>query len=169
MQDLLKNLLGGGKPPNDITDFVNRYEQGNPADGYSSQEALNRYQQVAPNCSPQLFEESAEAAFARMSPQERAQLVALMRQQAGQQQVNVPDLNGDGVDDRLQDPRALAQMASRMQQQQPGLLEQLLGGGGASSGVANMAGAVMENPAARAALAGIAAMAVKKMIEGNAR
>jgi hypothetical protein len=124
---------------------------------------MQRYQQVAANCSPQQYQESAEQAFARLSPQERMEFGQYLQQRAQQQGVNFADYNRDGIDDRFQqDPRALAQMTTRMEQQQPGLLGQLLGGG--SGG----AGSVLENPIAKAALAGIAAMAVKQVL-GNQR
>jgi hypothetical protein len=49
-------------------------------------------------------------------------------------------------------------MTSRMEQQQPGILSQLLGGGGGG------AGSLLDNPLAKAALAGVAAMAVKQLM-----
>src|SRR5687767_4098152 len=120
MENLLQGLLGGGQQRQQYQDFVQRYEQGPPWDGYSDQEVLQRYQQVAPNCSPQLYQESAEEAFARLSPQERRQFGQHLRQRAQQQHMPFPDLNQDGIDDRFQqDPRALAQMTTRMEQQQP--------------------------------------------------
>jgi hypothetical protein len=69
-------------------------------------------------------------------------------------------LDGDGIDDRLQDPGYLAQVTGGMQQRQPGMLEQLLGGGGGGGGGR---GGMLSNPLAKATLAGVAAMAVKKM------
>jgi len=165
--DLLQNLLGGGQQRQQYQDFVQRYDQGHPSEGYSGQEVMQRYQQVAANLPPQQFEESAAQAFARLTPEERRQFGLFLQQRAQQQGISVPDLNQDGIDDRFQqDPRALAQMTSRMEQQQPGLLGQLLGGngGGGSGGVGEM----LNNPLAKAALAGIAAMAVKNML-GNQR
>jgi len=58
-----------------------------------------------------------------------------------------------------QDPRELARVTARLRQQQPGGLGSLLGGGG-GGGMGDMLG----NPLAKAALAGIAAVAVKKMM-----
>lgn len=168
----LQSLLGGAQggqqqqQRQDYQDFVRRYDQGSPWSGVSDQEAMQRYQQVAPRLSPQEYQESAQEAFARLSPQERLQLGQYLQQQARQQGVNVPDLNGDGIDDRLQDPAYLAQATGRMQQQQPGLLGQLLGGAAGGGGGAGGVGQVMANPLARAALAGIAAVAVKRMM-GN--
>ena len=172
--DLLQNLLGGGQQRQEYQDFVNRYDQGSPYDGISDQEAYSRYQQIAPQIPQDVYQESAQEAFSRMSPQERRQFGQQLRQQAQQHNLNFPDLNGNGVDDRMeQDPRYLAQITGQMHQQQPGLLGQLLGGGGGgmqqmlgggqTSGAANMLG----NPLAKAAMAGIAAMAVKRMMSGG--
>jgi len=68
------------------------------------------------------------------------QLGQQLIQQARQQGQSFPDVNGDGIDDRLQDPNFLAQKTTQVHQQQPGLLGQLLGGGGASGGHASGAG-----------------------------
>lgn len=64
------------------------------------------------------------AAGVRPTHATRAGLIQSARQ-GGQ---SFPDVNGDGIDDRLQDPNFLAQKATQVQQQQPGLLGQLLGG-----------------------------------------
>ena len=158
--NLLEQLMGGGKQRSDWDDFVGRYEQGAPYDGISDREALDRYQQVGPQLPSDVYEESAQEAFARMSPQERAQFVQYLRQRARQQNFDFPDLNQDGIDDRAQrDPRELARMTTRMRQQQPGGLGALLGGGG--GGMGDMLG----NPLAKAALAGVAAIAVNKMMD----
>jgi len=235
---LFESLMGGAqrggmgaRPPEqqrqqqEFQDFIGRYEQGPPWAGVSDQEAVSRYQQVAPYVTPEVYEQSAQEAFARMSPQERAEFARYLQQQARGQNVDFPDLNRDGVDDRLQDPAYLAQVTSRMHQQQPGLLGQLLGGaaGGSAGGQQNRAvmeaiqirnayeadkntptdqwlrargmtkaqldaalalasragpqgtegmtggGAVemLNNPLAKAALAGIAAMAAKRMLSGR--
>jgi hypothetical protein len=170
----LQSLLGGGpggqqQQRQDYQDFVRRYDEGPPWAGVSDQEAAQRYQQVAPRLSPQEYEESAQEAFARLSPQQRQQLGRYLQQQARQQGVEVPDLNRDGIDDRLQDPAYLAHAAGQMQQQQPGLLGQLLGGapagGSGSAGGSGGVGEVLASPLAKAALAGIAAVAVKRMMD----
>ncbi len=178
MQDFLGSLLGGGQQQQQYRDFVQRYEQGHPSEGYSGQEVMQRYQTVAANASPELYQQSAEQAFARLTPQERQQFFQFLQQRAQQQGVPFQDLDRDGIDDRMQqDPRALAQMTARMEQQQPGLLGQLLGGvlGGPQSsaqpggmGNAGGVGAMLDNPVAKAALAGIAAMAVKNIMERRA-
>jgi hypothetical protein len=162
--DILAQILGGGQQRQQYQDFVNRYDQGPPWQGIDDREAYDRYQQVAPQLPPQMYQESAQEAFARLSPQQRMQLGQYLQQRAQQQGIGgFQDLNRDGVDDRLQDPGYLAQATGRMEQQQPGILGQLLGGGGGMGG----GGSMLENPIAKAALAGIAAMAVKKMMSGR--
>jgi hypothetical protein len=158
---------GGQEQRRDYQDFVGRYEQGAPWEGISDREASQRYDQVASRLSPQEYQESAQEAFARLTPQQRQQFGQYLQQQARQQGVDVPDLNRDGIDDRMQDPAYLAQVTGRLQQQQPGLVGQLLGAGGGAGAGGGGVGQVLANPLAKAALAGIAAIAVKRMMDGN--
>ena len=159
--DMLGQLLGGGQRREEYQDFVNRYDTGAPWDGISDQEAYSRYQQVAPQLPPQMYQESAQEAFSRLTPQQRLQLGQHLQQQTRQQGLNVPDLNRDGIDDRLQDPAYLARATGQLHQQQPGILGDLLGGGGGGGQ------GMLQSPVAKAALAGIAAVAVKKMMSGR--
>ena len=160
---LLDDLLGGGQQRQSYQDFVGRYDQGPPYQGISDREAMSQYQQVATRLPPDMYQQSAQEAYARMSPQERMQFAQHLQQRTQQYQgFSFPDLEQDRVDDRYQDPRMLAQMTSRMEQQQPGILGQLLGGGGGGG-----AGSMLDNPLAKAALAGVTAMAVKRMMGGR--
>jgi len=136
-------------------DFIGRYEQGSPYQGYSGQEAFHNYQRVAGRMSPQDLEESAAEAFQRMSPQERMQYAQMMQQQGGVQ------FSGGQMDD----PRQLARMTAQIHQQRPGGLGALFGGGGNRGG--GGAGDMLDNPLAKAALGGIAAMAMKRMMGGR--
>ena len=145
----------------EFDDFIQRYEQGAPWESVSDREALERYQQVAPHASPEVYQDAAREAFERLSPQQRAEFGQYLRQQARRQNIEVPDLNQDGIDDRLQDPATLARVTSRIHEQEPGTFDQLLGGRGAD--VAN----ALNNPLAKAALAGIAAMAAKRILSGR--
>ncbi len=153
--NILQNILGGGQQQQDYQGFVNRYQQGQPWEGYTDQEVMNRYQQVAPNLSPQQYQQAAQQSFERMTPEQRMQFGQYMQQQAQQQgfQAPFPDANRDGIDDRYQDPNYLAQTMGRMQQQQPDMLHQILSPGGA-----------LGNPLAKAALAGVAALAAKQFL-----
>ncbi len=69
--DILQNILGAGQQRQQFQDFANRYEQGAPFDGISEQEALQHYRQVAPHLPPQMWQESAQESFSRLSPQQR--------------------------------------------------------------------------------------------------
>ncbi len=167
----LENLMGSGQQQDDYRDYVRRYDQGAPYDGISNDEVMSRYQQVAPHMSPQMYQESAHEAFSGMDPQERMQFGQFLQQQARSQGMQFQDLDMDGQDDRFQDPGYLSQITGRMEQQQPGMLGQLLGGalgGGLGGGVGNSMGGGMggalSNPIAKAALGGIAAMAARRMM-----
>ena len=169
--NMLEGLLGGGKQRSDWDDFVGRYDRGAPYDGISDDEAVRRYDQVAGQLSPQQYEQAAYGAFAWMSPQERLEFGRSLQRQSRQQGMDIPDFNGDGIDDRLQDAGYLAQVTGRMQQCQPGGLSALLGGSGGGGGMGGMLGGggggmgdMLGNPLAKAALAGVAAMAVKQMM-----
>lgn len=147
---MLEQLLGGGGQRQEYQDFAARYQQGLPHEGYSDQEVAQRYQQIAPNLSPQDYEAAAEQAYARLSPQQRIEFAQYLQQQGAAG-------FGQGVPiQQYQDPRALAQATARLHQQQPGLLSGLLRGGAGGG-----------NPLAKAALAGIAAMAISRALGGG--
>lgn len=152
---MLQSLLQGGAQQ-EFQDFVNRYEQGPPHEGYSGEEALNRYQQVATQLPSDQYQQVAEEAFQRMSPQQRQQFAEYVQQQTQSRGLPVPSVQPQ----QYQDPSALAQMLTSMHQQQPSMLGQLFGGGGGGGGM-------LQSPAAKAALAGIAALAVKRMMSGH--
>jgi len=171
VDQLLGGLFGGQDNDDDTMrrdraqDFVNRYDQGAPWDNISGDEALHNYQNVSQRLSPQEYQEAAAEAFQRMSPQERSQFAQLLQQQGGVQ------FDGGNYDD----PRRLAQLTGQYRQQQPDGLGALLGGGGGGGGLGSMLGGalggssggggnMLSNPLAKAALGGIAAMAMRKMM-----
>ena len=150
---LLDTLLGGGSQRQHYQDFVQRYEQGKPWEGVSDEEAAQHYSSVAQHLGTQEYRVAAEEAVNRLSPDERTQLADHLRQQARQQDVNFPGLHETP---NLEQPGVMASLMSAMHGQQPGILRQLLsGGGGAQSNVA------------KAALAGIAAIGLKKAMGGK--
>ena len=132
--------------------FADRYREGPPSEGYTDREAMEYYRRVAPQLPPQDYQEVARQAFERRSPQERLEFGRYLQGQARREGYaqQFPDFNRDGIDDRLQDPAYLAQVTGRMQQQ-PGMLDRLLGGTGQAGG--NPLG----HPLAKVALGGIAA------------
>ena len=154
MDQLLGGLFGGQDDDDDrrrgrAQDFVSRYEQGPPYEGISDEEAYHNYRQVAGRLPPQDYEESAAEAFQRLSPQERMQFAQMLQQRGGDRFGSV---RGD-------DPRQLAQAVARYRQQDEGGLASLFGGGGGGMGD------LLSNPLAKAALGGVAAIAMKKMLD----
>ncbi|PZR62027.1 MAG: hypothetical protein DLM71_07365 [Chloroflexi bacterium] len=167
--DLLGKLMSGGQGAG-LEDFTQRYNQGAPQDGITDAEAVSHYQQVAPQLPADVYQQSAQEAFSRLSPDQRAQFGQQLQQSANQQGVELPGYSGQP--ESLQDPGSLAQIATGLHQQQPGLLAQLLGAGGmggagAQAGTgANLGsgGGLLGGGIGRAVLGGIAAMAVQKLM-----
>jgi hypothetical protein len=94
-----------------------------------------------------------------MSPQERIQFGQFVQQQMQTQQTSVPAFGQGTSPQAYGDPRYLAEQTTQLHQQQPGMLTQLLDGG---SG-----GGMLASPVAKAALAGVAAMAVSNAMGGS--
>ncbi len=162
-----------GASREDHQDFVDRFRQGPQA--VSEEEVASRYEQVAPKLPPDVYQRSAQEVFAQLTPEQRMQLGEALIQSAREQGQSFPDVNQDGIDDRLQDPDYLAQTTARVEQKQPGLLSQLLGGGrptpsggvpagGMPSGVG--AGGMLGSPMAKGILGGIAAAGLMNMLTG---
>ena len=169
VDQLLGGLFGGQDDDDDrrqtrARDFVNRYETGAPDEGYSDEEAVHNYRQVAGRLSPREYEEAAAETFGRLSPQERKQLKRQMRERSGGRMV---------VDDDNDDPRELARMTSRYREQDSGGggLAGLFGMGGGGNGGDLMSaargggGGMLDNPLAKVAMGGIAAVAMKKILD----
>jgi nucleoid-associated protein YgaU len=161
---LLDALLGGGQGQEDQQGFLQRFEQGQPWEGYSDQEVLNRYGAVAGNASAQEYTQAASEAFARMSPEQRVEFGRLLQQRARERQLNLGTLEHSTIND-FQDAQRLASLTSEVHQQ-PGLLRSILGGGGTQA--QGQQASILSSPLAKAALAGIAAMAIKKVLGARA-
>jgi hypothetical protein len=160
--DMLQRVLGGSEQRSQYQDFANRFDQGSPYEGISDDEAESRYREVAPNLSRDDYRDSAEETFSRLSPQERREFSQYMRTRASQRGYSAQDydLDDDGIDDRMQDdPRQLAEMTTQLRDKDPNILEQLMGRGGT--------GGPLDNPIAKVAFAGIAAVAAKRLLGGG--
>lgn len=160
--DLLDRILGGPEKQTEYKDFINRFDRGSPYDSIDDREAVDRYQEVTRGLPRDQYRDSAADAFSRLSPQERADFSRWLRTRANERGVSVPDydLNDDGIDDRMQDdPGELAEMTTRVRDQEPSIFEQLLGKGGT--------GGPLDNPIAKIGLAGIAAMVAQRILGGR--
>jgi hypothetical protein len=154
---ILEGLLGGKGEA--LSEFARRFEGGG-SDAFSDEETTQHYGVIAKHLPAEHYGQVAEEALGQLSPEQRMELVEHLRVQARQQDVNFPGLHEET---ELHQPGNLAGLFGRMQQQQPGLLQQLLGGGGRGEG----GGGAFSNPIAKMALAGIAALGVKRLIGGR--
>lgn len=144
---LLDELTGGGQAQQDYQEFVGRYDQGAPYSGISDDEAMQRHDELAQQLSPQHYQQAATDSFANLSDDERAQVGQQLADHAQQQGIDSPDLNGVTQGD----PSSMGSLAGMLHQQSPGILGQLLGGGGGGQ-------------AGKGALAGIVANAARQFL-----
>lgn len=154
--DMLQGLLGGDRQQ-EYQDFAQRYQQGPPWTGFDEAEAAQRYQEVAPRLSPQQYRSSAEEAFSRLTPEQRAEFGQWLAERS--RDGNMPTSLSPS---EYSDPGRLAEYTSQVHQQRPDMLSQLLGG--VTSGGSGGMGGMLSSPIAKAALGGIAAIAVQKMM-----
>jgi len=161
---ILDELLGGGSRQREYTDFVNRYEQGHPAEGYSDEEVMQRYGDVAHAVPVDDYAQAAQEALARLSPEERAEFVKMLQERAQARGAQLPEQVAP-------DPRDLGRVLTDLHRT-PGVLRDILGGAGTQQPQPNGSNALMNllsSPLARAALAGITAMIVKRVMGGPRR
>jgi hypothetical protein len=161
--------LRGGQRKKDFQDFVNRYDQGHPSEGYTDEEVLEKYRDVAHAVPPDQYAQAAQEALARLSPEERAEFVRMLQARAQARNVPLPD--------RMEsNPQDLGSVLTDLHQT-PGRLRDLLGGGSAAapgrgaappaqSGGLDSLTSMLGSPLAKAALAGIAAMVARKVMRG---
>jgi hypothetical protein len=163
---ILDELLGGGPRQHDYKDFMNRYEQGHPSEGYSDQEVLERYRDVSHAVPRDQYAQAAQEALAKLSPEERAAFVKMLQERAQARGVALPR-------QMAPEPGDLGEVLTDLHQK-PGRLRDLLGGAPGSGAQPQAPGSspltdMLGSPLAKAALAGIVAMVVKRVMQGPAR
>jgi predicted RNA-binding Zn ribbon-like protein len=149
--------LFGGQRKQDFENFVDRYEQGRPSEGYDDQEVIDRYSDVAHQISDEDYEDATQRSLERLSPEERVELGQHLRERARERRLHIPELN-QYQDENFQNSSDLAGLIGKLHKN-PGQLRDLLRGRSTNQG-----GSIFDNPLAKAALAGIAAMAVKRLM-----
>jgi hypothetical protein len=162
--DLLEMLMGSKQTREGFQDFLNRFEDGPPWKGYDDREVMDRYGDVAHKASPSDYQQAARDAFGRLSQADREEFGELLAGQARKKGLDLPGF-GAGQGQGFGDVDWLSNITSQIHQQ-PGLLRDLLGGLTGNSG-ASSSGGIFSSPLAKAALAGIAAMLVKKALGGR--
>ena len=162
---ILDDLLAGGQLQKQYKDFVDRYEQGDPSQGYSDKEVLKRYGEVSHAVPPDQYAQAAQEALSKLSPEERAAFVKMLQERAAARGVTLPGKVAP-------DPKDLGKVLTDLHEK-PGQLRDILGPGGAqpqeqapgSNPIIN----ILKSPQARAVLAGIAATVVKRATQGDDR
>jgi hypothetical protein len=154
---ILDELLAGGQRQQEYKDFVDRYEKGHPAQGYSDQEVLKRYGEVSHAVQPDQYAQAAQEALSKLSPEERAAFVKMLQERAASRGLTLPGPVAP-------DPKDLGQVLTDLHKK-PGQLRDMLGAptqaqAPASSPITDM----LTSPMAKAVLAGIAAMVVKNVM-----
>jgi hypothetical protein len=167
--DLLEMLMGSSQAQEGFKNFLNRFEEGNPWEGYEDKEVLDRYGEVSHKVSSSDYQQAARGAFGRLSQADREEFGRMLAGQAQTKGLDLPGLT-PGRGQGFGNLDWLTQITSQLHQQ-PGLLRDLLGGlaGGKSTGssAGGSAGSILSSPLAKAALAGITAMLVKKALGGR--
>ena len=156
---ILDDLLGNEQIQKQYKDFVKRYEQGDPSEGYSDQEVLKRYGEVSHAVPPDQYAQAAQEALSKLSPEDRAEFLKMLQERAAARGVMLPRKVAS-------DPKDLGKVLTDLHEK-PGRLRDILGPGdgqpqGQASG-SNPIGDMLSSPMAKAVLAGIAAMVVKRM------
>ncbi len=171
--DLFEILMGAGQKRQEYEDFARRYEQGPPWEGYSDQEVFDRYGQVAHKLPSADYETAVREALSRLSPAEQADLLRNLQERTRARGVTLPEPDpgsgGGGLDELARSVREL--------HEQPGRLRDVLTGpaGGGPGGLPTRAaqgpggvppglGSIFASPLAKAAIAGITAMLVRRML-----
>ena len=160
---ILDELLGGGQRQKDYKDFVDRYEQGDPSEGYSDQEVLKRYGEVSHAVPPDQYAQAAQEALGKLSPEDRAEFLKMLQERAAARGVKLPGKVAS-------DPNDLGKVLTDLHAK-PGQLRDILGGGqpqGQAPG-SNPIIDILKSPQAKAVLAGIAATVVKRVTQGSSR
>lgn len=91
-------------------------------------QAIERYRYMLRTAPPETLEQAYTEAFAKLSPEQRQKIVSELSQAS-------PEAERQAVASTpLEDPRALARVATRSEIRQPGVMERSLGGGAMGMG-----------------------------------
>jgi hypothetical protein len=162
---ILDELLAGGQRQQEYKDFIDRYEQGDPSQGYSDQEVLKRYGEVSHAVQPDQYARAAQEALSKLSPEERAAFVKMLQERAAARGLTLPGPVAS-------DPKDLGQVLTDLHKK-PGQLRDMLGSPAQPQAQAPAPGSspitdILTSPMAKAVLAGIAAMVVKNVMRPRA-
>ena len=118
---ILDELLGNEQLQKQYKDFVKRYEQGDPSEGYSDQEVLKRYGEVSHAVPPDQYAQAAQEALSKLSPEDRAEFLKMLQERAAARGVMLPGKVAS-------DPKDLGKVLTDLHEK-PGQLRDILGPG----------------------------------------
>ena len=122
----LTNMLQDAATKEELQDFTQRYEKGQPWEGISDDEAREQYDKVAPQLDDREYEESARESFERLEPEQRKEAAREL---------------GVGETD---DPDELARETNRVRKEKPDLLQQLMSNPAIKGAVAGIAASAVK-------------------------
>jgi len=170
VDQLLGGLFGGNDDDDEptrrrrATDFVDRYERG-AHDQIGDDEVVQNYRATTSRLSPDQYQQAATDAFRNMSQEERRELRREMKRRSKDR--------FDAADDS---PEEIARAMQKADQEESGGggIAGLFGFGGDDADKNRNAqpqgggiGGLFDNPLAKVAMAGVAAMAAKKLTDPN--
>ena len=117
LTDMLQDAGTRGK----LQDFAQRYDQGQPWEGISDDEAREQHDRVAAQLDDNEYEESARASFQRLEPDQRREVARSLEI------------------DETEDPGELASATARVRKEKPDMLQQLMGNPAVKGAVAGIA------------------------------
>ena len=88
--NLLEMLMGSSQAREGFKDFLNRFEDGPPSEGYEDQEVLDRYGEVAHKVSSSDYQQAARDAFGRLSQADREEFGRMLAGQAQSRGLTFP-------------------------------------------------------------------------------
>jgi hypothetical protein len=102
--------------------------RGQPAGSLTDAQALERYRYMLQTAPPETIEQAHQEAFAKLSPEQRRQLLSGLAEAA-------PPAEAAAIlQTPVDDTRALARAATRAEIRQPGVMERSMAGGGMGLG-----------------------------------
>jgi len=183
----LEGLFGGGgdddEPKRNARDFINRYEDGNPAEGYSDDEARGYLKQAMQQASPEQIERASAKAMSRMNEDQRREFSEMLQQRQAGGVERSEGGGGGGMGDLGGMLGGLLGGGGGGGGGLGGMLGGLLGGGGGGGGsvvdnmdndntkrsgggdAGGMLGGIMGSTAGKAAVAGLAAYLMKELLD----
>lgn len=153
MTDKIKGLFGGGEKDDDkddskakARDFINRFSQGDPSEGYTKEEAAQHLETTLKKASPDQIQRATKKAVENLNPDQRAQFAEMLKKrQAGEGMVQI-NRTGESASPQ---PGAAAQPGGGGDGGLDDILGGLLGGGaGGGGGLGGLLGGLLGGGAA---------------------